>query len=453
MEQQQVQRKSGSLWHHANFRRLWISDTISQFGGQFSGFAIPTIAAYVLGAGPLQVSLVATMGVIAWPIFALPVGAWIDQRRRKPIMVVANIGRAAALAAIPIAWVLGGGFGFRTSSLGFNPFNIYTLYAVAFTVGLLTVFFDISYQSLLPSLVERDQLVEGNSKLQISQSTAQVAGPTLATTAIQLATIPASPIVCLGDAIGFSASALFLQQIDKDESITKVVTEKPSFLRQIWDGLLVVFRDSRLTTIAASTATSNLFSGAIFPLIFLFARDDLKLGETTAVGVIGIAGSIGGIGGLLGAATAGRLGRRVGIGRMIILSMFIAEAGGLFLAYNTPTLATPYLGLFSPFFIAFFFLASWGSVVYNVNQVSLRQAIVPLKVQGRMNASMRWLVWGTLPAGTFLGGVLAVVYGLRGAITIAAFGGLLAGVWVLLGPVRRLKTIPSMPEEPQTLTP
>ena len=156
-------------------------------------------------------------------------------------MVVANIGRAAALAAIPIAWVLGGGLGFRASSLGFNPFNIYTLYAVAFAVGLLTVFFDISYQSLLPSLVERDQLVEGNSKLQISQSTAQVAGPTLATTAIQLATIPASPIVCLGDAIGFSASALFLQQIDKDESITKVVTERSSFLRQIWDGLVVVF--------------------------------------------------------------------------------------------------------------------------------------------------------------------------------------------------------------------
>src|SRR2546428_10312426 len=132
VQQQEIQSKQRSLWHHADFRRLWISDTISQFGGQFSGFAIPTIAAYVLGAGPLQVSLVATMGVIAWPIFALPVGAWIDQRRRKPIMVAANIGRAAALAAIPIAWGLGGGFGFRTSSLGFKPFNIHTLYAAPF---------------------------------------------------------------------------------------------------------------------------------------------------------------------------------------------------------------------------------------------------------------------------------------------------------------------------------
>src|SRR5438445_10696178 len=146
-----------------------------------------------------------------------------------------------------------------------------------------------------------------------------------------------------------------------------VGTEKPSFLRQIWEGLLVVFRDSRLTTIAASTATSNLFSGAIFPLIFLFARDDLKLGEITAVGVIGIAGSIGGIGGLLGAATAGRLGRRVGIGRRIILSMFIAHAGGVFLAYHTTTLATPFLGISSPIFIAFFVLQSWWPGVQTSN--------------------------------------------------------------------------------------
>lgn len=363
-------------------------------------------------------------------------------------MIAANIGRAAALGFVPLAWIVGGGLGFKVSFSGFNPFNMSTLYIVAFTVGLLTVFFDICYQSYLPSLVDRDQLVEGNSKLQVSQTVAQVTGPTFSTTAVRLATIPASPIVCLGDAIGFSASAVFLKQIDKEEPMPKLESNRPSFSKQIKDGLMVVFRDSRLYSIAASTATSNLFSSAIFPLLFLFSRDELKLTEATAVTVIGIGGTIGGLGGLLGAVTAGRLGRRLGVGWMIILSMFIAETGGLILAYLTPALAVPVFGLFSPFFILFFLLASWGSVVYNVNQVSLRQAIVPLKIQGRMNASMRWLVWGTIPLGAAMGLALADVFGLRGTITIAAYGGLLAGVWVLIGPIRKLKSIPTQAEEP-----
>jgi MFS family permease len=450
VQQQEIQAKPPSLWHHANFRRLWISDTISQFGGQFGGFAIPTIAAYVLGADPLQVSLLVVAGFISWPLFALPIGAWIDQRKRRPIMIAANIGRAVSLGMVPLVWVLGGGAGFKSAFSNFNPFNLYTLYIIAFFVGLFGVFFDISYQAYLPSLVDRDQLVEGNSKLQMSQSTAQAAGPTISTSTIKLVTIPASPIVCLGDAIGFSASALFLRQIDKEEPMPKIVADRPSFTNQIREGLMVVFRDSRLTSIAASTSTSNLFGNAIFPLLLLFARDELKLTESTALGVLGIAGSIGALGGLLGAVTAGRLARRVGVGRVIILSIFIAQAGSLLLAYLTPEMATPYLGLFSPFLIAVFFLGAWGSVVYNVNQVSLRQAIVPLKIQGRMNASMRWLVWGTIPLGAIMGGVLAEVFGLRQGITIAAFGGLLAAVWVLIGPVRNLKTIPSTPADEPT---
>ena len=445
-KQEQIQAVVGSLWRHPNFRRLWISDTISQFGGQFSGWAIPTIAAYVLGASPLELGILGAMAVIAWPIFALPVGVWIDQNRRRPIMVTANIGRAIALAMVPLTWFLGTNTFFKIPVLDFNLFNIYTLYIVSFVVGLLTIFFDISYQSLLPSIVDNAQLVEGNSKLQISQSAAQVFGPTISTTAIQLITVPASPLACIGDAVGFSASAFFLRKIDKEEPVPKDHTGMPSFLNQIREGLMVVVRDSTLRSIAASGATFNLFNNAIGVLILVFARDVLKLVPSTAVGAFGIAASIGSIGGLIGALYAARLAKRLGVGPTIVISQFAGTLGFLFLALDTPALAVPIIGLFSPFLIIFFFLVSLGGVIYNVNQVSLRQSLVPLKLQGRMNASIRWIIWGTIPIGSFSGGVLAQTLGVREAITICALGALLAGVWLLLGPVRHLRTIPNAEE-------
>jgi len=465
VQQQEIQAKPRSLWHHADFRRLWISDTISQFGGQFSGWAIPTIAAFVLGATPLEFGILTATGMAPWLLFALPVGTWVDRRRRRPIMIVANIGRAIALAAIPVAWF------FRnvsisllpTSSNGpvFSPFNLGLLYIVTFTVGLLTVFFDISYQSYLPSLVEKEQLVEGNSKLEGSRAVAQVAGPTMSGVAIQLITIQASPLACLGDAVGFASSSFFLSRISRQEEIP-YNPNKPSVLSQIREGLGVVFGDKRLRSIAGSTSTSNFFGTAIFTLIFLFASGNLKIDPNNVPLVLGIATSIGSLGALFGAVVAGRLGRRFGVGPMIIISMFIASAGSLFLAYNNPavSIGIPFPISFTPLgtvkiqvptaLIIFSVLASWGSVVYNVNQVSLRQAIVPLKLQGRMNATMRFLVWGTIPLGGLTAGILGTIYGVGAAVTISAFGGLLAGLWVLFSPVRTLREIPMNPVVPET---
>ncbi len=458
MQQQEIQAKPSSLWHHADFRKLWVSDTISQFGGQFSGWAIPTIAAFVLGATPLEFGILTAAGMAPWLIFALPVGTWVDRRRRRPIMIVANIGRAIALAAIPAAWFLRNvSFSILPSSIkgpNFSPFNLGLLYVVAFTVGLLTVFFDISYQSYLPSLVEREQLVEGNSKLEGTRAVAQVAGPTISGTAIQLVTLPASPLACLGDAVGFLSSSLFLSRITREETIPDN-PDKPSVLSQIKEGLAVVFGDTRLRSIAGSTSTSNFFGTALFTLLFLFAAQGLRLDPNYVPIILAVGASIGSLGALFGAVVAGRLGRLLGVGRIIIISMFIATSSGLFLAYNLPAFTLPVPALTEIFprirfttvsiptaLIVFFVLTSWGSVVYNVNQVSLRQAIVPLKLQGRMNATMRFLVWGTIPLGGITGGIIGQIYGVGTAVTVAAFGGLLSGLWVLFSPVRKLREIP-----------
>jgi MFS family permease len=466
VQQQEIQAKPQSLWRHADFRRLWISDTISQFGGQFSGWAIPTIAAFVLHAAPLEFGILTAAGMAPWLLFALPVGTWVDQRRRRPIMIVANIGRAIALASIPAAWY------FRNVSISFlpnstngpvfSPFNVGLLYVVAFTVGLLTVFFDISYQSYLPSLVEREQLIEGNSKLEGTRAVAQVAGPTISGTAIQLITVPASPLACFGDAVGFLSSSLFLSRIKQEETIPDN-PNKPSVLSQIKEGLGVVFGDTRLRSIAGSTSTSNFFSTAVFTLLFLFAQEGLKLDPNYVPITIAVGASIGSLGALFGAVVAGRLGRRFGVGRIIILSMFIASLGALLLAYDVPALAVSVPALTAIYpqirfsmvsiptaLILFFVVTSWGGVVYNVNQVSLRQAIVPLKLQGRMNATMRFLVWGTIPLGGITAGILGTIYGVGTAVTIGAFGGLLAGLWVLFSPVRRLREIPMSPAASDT---
>src|SRR5438445_9379810 len=195
-------------------------------------------------------------------------------------MMLANIGRAVALASIPVAlFFLNVSFSLLPSSSNgpvFSPFNLGLLYIVAFTVGMLTVFFDISYQSYLPSLVDREQLIEGNSKLEGTRAVAQVAGPTISGTAIQLVTLPASPLAWLGDAVGFLSSSLFLSRITREE-IVPDNPNKPTVLSQMHEGLSVVFGDSRLRSIAGSTSTSNFFGTGVFILIFLFASHGLKI--------------------------------------------------------------------------------------------------------------------------------------------------------------------------------
>mgnify|MGYP001558783333 FL=1 len=397
---------------------------------------MPFVAIQILHATSSELGILQAASTAPFLIFGLLVGVWADRHRRRPIMVVANIGRFILLGSIPVAFLAG-------------RLSLPLLYLVSFLIGVLTVFFDVAYQAYLPSLVQRDQLVEANSKLEASRATATVAGPGIAGFVVGIVT---APFAIALDALSFLGSALSLSKIHQQEEMT-ARTHNPSMLYEIREGLAVVFSDSRLRSIAGSTATSNFFSSAIAPVATLYLVDPELAASNLGLGldslVFGLIFAVGSVGGLIGALLAGRLAARVGVGYAIIGSMLISGIGLFSFYLATPALANPLLvvggtaltlsvlvlmvGQFATFLSA---------VVYNINQVSLRQAIVPLRLQGRMNATMRFLVWGTLPFGALVGGILGVIIGIRLTILIMAVGGSLAFLWVLLSPVRSLKEVP-----------
>ena len=460
------------LFHHPNYRKLWSAATVSLFGTQVSQIAIPFIAAVVLNASPGEVGLLTTIEFLPFLIFTLPAGVWVDRFPKKRILVFGDLGRALMLVSIPIAAALGG-------------LTIWQLYVVGFVNGIMTVFFDVADQSYLPTILERDELVEGNSKLQISQSSAQILGQPLGGGIIALVTAPvavlidaASYVASAGLILGIRerarrvtgqsrppdpASAVLASEADDGrtgagggasvavEAATADASppaaeppaaeslDAPGGMRtQIMDGLRYIFRHEYLGNIAATTATSNLFGNIGFAIFPVFAYRELQM-SPAAVGTVG---GIGGAGVLLGALIASRVSARLGVGRTIVLTAALFGPVNLLLPLATPELAIYFLSLS-------FFIASVSNVAYNVAQVSLRQAITPEHFLGRMNATMRFLVWGTIPIGSLIGAGLSEVVGVRTTIWISALLGFIPFVFVLFSKVRSIMTIPT--EDPDAV--
>jgi MFS family permease len=347
----------------------------------------------------------------------------VDRLRRRRILIVGDLGRVIALGSIPIAYELG-------------ILHIAQLYIVAFTTGVFTVFFDVAYQSYLPSLVDRDQIVDGNAKLEVSRSGAQLAGPGLAGGLIQVLT---APVAIVADAISYLASALFVFLIRKKEAPVdwrRADGPKPRMRSEIAEGLRYVWRHPLLRPIAFCTATANLFGNMGQVVLLIFAVRQLAL----SAGGVGLAFSIGNIGFLVGAFLTSRIARVLGVGRTIVVA---ATTFGL-TAVPLP-LATK--SSIFPILVIVILIGSFANVLYNVTQVSLRQSITNERMQGRMNATMRFMVWGTIPIGAFVGGTLGSTIGLRPTLWVAAAGSLLAFLPPLLSSVRTLEQIPEMPTE------
>jgi MFS family permease len=406
--------RSRSLFRHFDFLKLWSAETFSVFGVQFSGLAIPWIAAKTLNADSFEMGVLGALSTVPFLIFGLFVGVWADRSRRKPIMIMSDLGRALSLVAIPLSALFGGQ-------------SMILLYVVSFSVGTLTVFDDVSSYAYLPSLVDQDKLVEANSRIEVSRASAQVAGPSVAGVLIE---ILSAPVTILGDVIGYFGSAGFLSWIRKRESPPKQ-RENTSVVKDVKDGLAVVFKNRYLWSIAGSTGTSNFFSSAGGALYILFVERELGLSSAE----LGLVFTLGSLGAIIGALLSNRIARRLGLGCTIVGSVFVAGLSSIAVYFANSSFGVPLLILAA-------FLGSIGSVIYNVNQVSFRQAIVPLELQGRLNATMRFLVWGTIPLGALAGGVLGGFLGLRAGIGIAAAGGTLAFLWVLLSPVRRITEMP-----------
>ena len=415
-------RRPGGLWLHRDFRNLWAAETISVFGTQISQLALPLVAVITLEASAFQVALLGVIQFAPFILISLPAGVWIDRVRRKPILVTADVGRALLLASIPVAYWL-------------DALTIWQLYGVGFFVGILTVFFDVSYQSYLPSLVKRDALVEGNSKLEISRSAAQLSGPGLAGLFVEAFKAPGAVLL---DAISFFLSAVFLFRIKAEESApTKAERQAgPGMKEEVKEGLRWVFGNRYLRWIAASTATFNFFGNIVFAVYLVFAVRELELRP----GLIGVVFAVSNIGYLVGALLANRLSRRFGVGPTIIIGA--SGSISLILLAAAPT-SNPI-----PFLIAAQAISGMGIPIYNITQVSFRQAITPERLQGRMNSVMRFIVWGVMPLGALLGGSLATWFGPRTAIWVGAIGMSLAVLPVLLSPVRTLRKMPEPVDEP-----
>jgi MFS family permease len=414
----------GSLWRHADFMKLWTAETISQVGSQVTLLALPLVAITVLDASAFEVGLLSTVEFAPFVLVGLPAGVWVDRLRRRPVLVAGDLGRAAVLLSIPVAYQLG-------------VLTIGQLYVVGFVTGVLTVFFDVAYQSYLPALVASDQLIDGNAKLEISRSGAQIAGPGLAGGLIDLLT---APLAVLVDALSFALSAVFIGLIRRREPAPErgpAERRSGAMRREMAEGLRYVLGHRLLRPVAACTATANLFSAVVYAVVILYMVRELGL-RPAAIGLVFAAGNVGF---LAGAVASGRLASRIGVGRAIVLGEGIGGLGLLAVPLAPPSSAVPLL-------VTGLAVSTFGATVYNVNQVSLRQAITPARLHGRMNATMRFMVWGTLPLGSLLGGALGTVIGLRPTLWVGAVGGLLAVLPVALSPVRSLRLIAdAMPEQ------
>jgi MFS family permease len=420
-----VTQPTRSLLRHADFLKLWTAETISQFGTQVSLLAIPLVAVTLLEASPFEVAMLGTIEFLPFILFSLPAGAWVDRLRRRPILIIGDIGRALMLASIPIAFAL-------------DVLTIWQLYVVGFVAGTLTVFFDVAYMSYLPSLVDRDQLIEGNSKMEVTRTLAQTAGPALSGGLIGLLT---APIAILIDSISYGISAFFVFLIRRKEPtphrhIDEHGQAREGLRKEVAIGLRYVFGNPYLRGISAATGTSNLFSNIAFATFIVYAVRELGLSPTE----IGIIFGVGNVGALLGAVSGDRWSRRFGLGHTIVGSMALT-APGILLVALAPTQAP------IPFLVAAIGLTGFSSVVYNISQVSFRQAITPPTMQGRMNATMRFIVWGTIPVGSILGGIIATAVGLHTAIWVGAIGSIFAVVPLLISPVHTLKTMPEPVED------
>jgi len=413
-----VKERLGLLRDH-DFRQLFIADTISQIGTQITLLALPLVAILALDAAPFEVGLLAASETAAFLLVGLPAGAWVDRMRRRNVLIIGDVARAVLLGSVPLAWWAG-------------LLTMPQLYLVAVLVGVFTVFFDVAYQSYLPHLVGRAHLVEGNAKLEAVRGVTQIGGPTLAGVLIQVLSAPVAIVV---DAVSFVGSALFVGLIRKREPRP----ERPPDAhlgREIMAGLRFVLGNRLLRAIAMCTGTFNLFSNLLWAMFIVLLAGELKVPP----GTIGLFFSVAAVGGLLGAFAALRLARWLGQGPVIWISTAV-QAPFVFLL---PIVQPGWLLWAAAFGFA---VSGFCGVVYNVAQVSFRQGLTPERLLGRMNATMRFLVWGTMPVGALLGGVLGQQFGVRQAVWIGAIGEALAFLPVFLSPLRGMRELPKHSED------
>lgn len=387
--------------------RLWAGQSISLLGSRVTMIALPLTAVFALHATAFEMGILTAAGPLAYLLVGLPAGAWVDRLPRRPVMIVADLGRALLLASIPLAAILG-------------LLTMPQLFLVALLVGVLTVFFDLAYQSLLPSVVRADQLVEGNSKLRVSESVTQVAGPGVGGGLVQLL---GAPVAIAADAVTFVVSALSLVQVRTREAAPSGRASR-NLGREIQVGVTTVLRTPSLGALAGASLTFNLFDNVLMAVYVLYMTRTLHFPGS----LVGLIFGLGGVGGLVGATVAERVTTRFGHRRVMFGGIGIAAAGELTIAgARDPILVAVIILLIAESMVEF------GGALYGIDAATFCQTTVPGSLQGRVTATMRVISCGVGSFGALAGGMLGGAIGVRPTVLIAGMGSLFSILWLLLG--------------------
>jgi MFS family permease len=407
-----------ALWRDRTFLAVWSASTISIFGSLITRTALPFAAILVLGAGPLEISALRSAELIAALIVGLIAGAWVDRLRRRPIMIWADLGRAALLVSIPIAFV-------------FNVLGLLQLIVVAFAAAILSTFFDVADRSYLPSIVSPRRLVAANSALTASASVAEFTSFGIGGFLIK---IFSAPIAILIDAVSFVVSAILLATIRRKEPAPKPAADREPVLSEIRDGMRIVARSPVLRALALAHGGTHILWGIFGTSYLLFATYELDL-DPAAIGVIA---GVGGFGSLIGSFAAPIMVRRFGIGRSILLGMVGFTIGNALIP-----LAPGHAALLgAAFLIGQQLIGDSFATVYEIVGISLTQASVGERVMGRVNATIGTFTTLLTLAGALGGGVIAEVFGLRTAFAVGLLGAVAAILVVWFSPVRHMRDAP-----------
>ncbi len=403
------------LWRNKDFVKLWAGQSVSNFGTQMG--ALQFTAVLALNAAPFQMGVLLAVGAAPGLLVGLVVGVWVDRLRRRPILIAADIGRAVSLSSIPVAFF-------------FGVLRMEQLYAVAFLNGALRTFFDIAYRSYLPSLVSRENLMEANSKLTASESVVEAGAFSIGGWIVQLISTMAAVVI---DALSFLVSAFFLLGIRKTEPSPDVESNRQSAVHDLFEGLKFVWSTPLLRAVMGSAIAEGMGYGIVGALWLIYGIDELGF----EAGVLGTIAAVGGISSIFGATFASRITRRFGVGRTMTVG---------FLLFGLSTLLIP--AARGPLVVAALFLIAQqlgdgAMIIYDINEMSLRQTITPDRLLGRVNASLRFVGIGTFFIGSLLGGALAEGIGLRWALVVGASSGILGALWLVASPVRRLREVPA----------
>jgi predicted MFS family arabinose efflux permease len=403
------------LLRQPEFLKLWAAQSISQIGDQITYLALPLVAVLTLDASPAQMGFLVAAELLPHLLFSLLAGVWIERsRRRRRLMIVADVGRTLLLASVPLA-------------AAFDVLTFPQLYAVAFAVGTLAVMFEVSWPTLFIAVVPRRDVVDANSKMSLSRSLSYVIGPSAAGFLVQALT---APVTLLIDAFSFLGSALFLTRLRTQEP--PVEKDGNGILGSLRDGFGFVLRDELIRSGLGCAATVNLFNYVFHAIFVLYATSELGVSP----GTLGIALGAGAVGGILGALIAPRLERVIGIGRSVVLGSVLFPA---------PLILVPIafgselqLGLM---LCVAEFLSSVGVMIFDVSAASMYYLRTPDRIRARAAGTSRFVNYGIRPIGALLGGALGTAIGLQMTLWIGVIGALAGVVWLLFSPIPRLRVV------------